>query len=69
MTDPYEKYIASPPKKCAVCSGPFSAMQPAITKEFTGEYYSFCSPACIAAFEGDPEKFTRLLDEEEENGE
>lgn len=65
--DPYEKYIASPPKKCAVCDGPFTSDRPAITKEFTGEYYSFCSSECLAAFEQDPEKFTRM--DEEENGE
>lgn len=67
MTDPYEKYIASAPKKCVVCASAFSETRPAITKEFTGEYYSFCSPECIATFEGDPEKFARF--DEEENGE
>ncbi|MBI4143026.1 YHS domain-containing protein [Candidatus Uhrbacteria bacterium] len=67
MTDPFEKYVASPPKKCTVCGGPFSPEKPAITKEFTGEYYAFCSAECMGAFEGDPEKFARL-DEEDENG-
>lgn len=67
MTDPYEKYIASPPKTCTVCGGEFTAAQPAITKEFTGEYYSFCSPACIGTFESDPEKFTRPEEEDNED--
>lgn len=68
MADAYEKYIASPPKKCVVCAGEFVNGQDAITKEFTGEYYSFCSPACITEFEGNPEKYTRA-DEDEENRE
>lgn len=67
MTDPYEKYIACAPKQCCVCSTAFSAARPSITKEFTGEYYSFCSPECIRAFETEPEKFARI--DEEENGE
>jgi len=68
MSDPYEKYVASAPKKCCVCSADFSTTKPMITKEFTGEYYSFCSSECIVVFEGDPEKFARM-DEEDENGE
>lgn len=64
MADPYEKYIASAPKQCCVCGVEFSATKPSITKEFTGEYYSFCSSECIAAFEGDPEKFTRNGEED-----
>lgn len=67
MSDPYEKYVASAPKKCCVCGAEFSTAKPMITKEFTGEYYSFCSTACITTFETDPEKFTRV-DEDEENG-
>lgn len=67
MSDPYEKYIASAPKKCCVCGVGFSATKPSITKEFTGEYYSFCSQECVSTFETEPEKFARM-DEEDENG-
>ncbi|MDO8463306.1 MAG: YHS domain-containing protein [bacterium] len=62
----YEKYIASDPKQCCVCQTPFSEVLPAITKEFTGELYAFCSEACIEAFEADPEKYEQF---EDENGE
>ncbi|MBI2483465.1 YHS domain-containing protein [Candidatus Uhrbacteria bacterium] len=65
--DPYEKYIASNPSKCIVCGSAFASERSAITKEFTGEYYSFCSSSCLGTFEADPEKFVRF-EEEEENG-
>mgnify|MGYP001565222432 CR=1 FL=1 len=68
MSDAYEKYVASPPTQCAVCLGSFTSAQPAITKEFTGEYYAFCSSECVSAFETDPEQYTRP-EEEEENEE
>ena len=55
--DPYERYLATNPKQCVVCGAAFAGAQPAITKEFTGEYYSFCSSPCIAAFEADPEQY------------
>ena len=64
MADPYEKYIASAPKRCCVCGVVFSDVRASITKEFTGEYYSFCSAECISAFESDPEKFARLEEED-----
>ncbi|MFH1098497.1 MAG: YHS domain-containing protein [Candidatus Uhrbacteria bacterium] len=66
MSDPYERYIASNPKQCCVCGTDFSAARPAITKEFTGELYAFCSEQCIELFEKEPEKYARA--DEEENG-
>ena len=65
MADLYEKYVASAPKQCCVCGAEFSDVKPLITKEFIGEYYSFCSSECIAAFEGDPEKYARTNGEED----
>jgi|GEM_PF-5637264 len=67
MTDPYEKYVASPPKQCCVCGTEFSDVKPSITKEFTGEYYSFCSSECVAAFESDPEKYARNGEEDNDD--
>lgn len=61
--DPYQKYIASNPQHCRVCQTPFSVEVPAITKEFTGELYSFCSTKCISEFEEDPEKFVKFADD------
>ena len=60
--DPYERYIASDPKECFVCRTSFSDELLAITKEFTGELYAFCSTKCIQAFEEDPEAFTQPTD-------
>ncbi|MDO8425256.1 MAG: YHS domain-containing protein [bacterium] len=60
----YERYIAADPKHCRVCKAPFTAGKSAITKEFTGELYAFCSDACIAEFEEDPEKYVQFPDDE-----
>lgn len=66
MNDAYEKYLASNPTQCAVCAQAFSAGVPAIVKEFTGEYYSFCSAKCIGEFEQNPEKYANFGEEEDE---
>lgn len=66
MADAYDKYLASNPKQCVVCAQVFSGDIHAITKEFTGEYYSFCSAKCIGEFEQNPEKYANFEEEEDE---
>ena len=64
--DAYDKYLASNPTQCVVCARVFASDLPGITKEFTGEYYSFCSAKCIEAFEQNPEQYASFEEEEDE---
>lgn len=51
-------------KFCPIC-GPSEKMEgdAKYTHEFDGEIYSFCSKACLDKFKEDPEKYIKMMEE------
>ena len=55
------KAVEAGNKVCPVLGNPVSSE---VKVEYKGKIYHFCCPMCVATFNQDPEKYSKIADEE-----
>jgi len=49
-------------KFCPVSGRPIGVMGPGVTQEYNGKIYHLCCGGCIATFQSDPEKYSKIAE-------
>lgn len=50
-------------KTCPVSGNRIGAMGPGVQYEYNGKIYHLCCGGCISRFQGDPEKYSKIAEE------
>jgi len=51
-------------KICPVTGNPIGVMGPGVQEEYKGKVYTLCCGGCIGIFESDPERYSKIADDE-----
>ncbi|GEM_PF-1292122 len=51
-------------KICPVSGNPIGTMGPGVQAEYKGKIYTLCCGGCIRRFESDPERYSKIADNE-----
>jgi YHS domain-containing protein len=51
-------------KFCPVSGRPIGVMGPGVQETYNGKIYHLCCGGCVSAFESDPEKYSKIADQE-----
>jgi YHS domain-containing protein len=51
-------------KTCPVSGNKVGEMGPPIKYTYNGKVYNLCCPMCIKSFKGDPEKYSKIADDD-----
>jgi len=51
-------------KICPVSGRPIGVMGPGVQEEYKGKIYTLCCGGCIGIFESDPERYSKIADDE-----
>jgi len=49
-------------KYCPVSGRPIGVMGPGVVQEYNGKVYHLCCGGCVAAFKGNPEKYSKIAE-------
>jgi YHS domain-containing protein len=51
-------------KHCPVSGREVGQMGPPIKVEYNGKVYNLCCPGCVSSFKNDPEKYSKIAEDE-----